>query len=147
LILDLRSVHIQQATITTLHVNIHVTTKQLVYSNNVSFHQPIRVNPHSQLSGKRPRDSPQGGSHNWNPLGRPPLDPHVRLYKWSAPNPRMFMPPLYQPIIVQSKRTNKLPYWELQYPTYMKDISHDVHIRIFKKTIKANDETIGGWYN
>jgi hypothetical protein len=63
LIIDLESVHIQQAT-TTLHVNIHVVTIQLVYHNNVSFHQPIKVNPHSQLSGKRPRDLLGGGSHN-----------------------------------------------------------------------------------
>jgi len=114
--------------------------------NYVSFHQPIRVNPHSQRSGKRPRDL-LGGSHNWNPPWRLAFDPHVKLYIWLAPDPRMFMPPWYQPIIVQSKPTNKLPYWKLQYPTYIKAINHDAHIRIFKKAIKANDETIEGWYH
>ncbi len=63
-ILDPRSVHIQQATPTTLLVNIHVATKQIVYGNGISFCQPIRVNPHSQPSGKPPRDSPGGGSRN-----------------------------------------------------------------------------------
>jgi hypothetical protein len=31
---------------------------------------------------------------------------------------------------------------KLQYPTYVKNINPDVHIRIFKKTIKANGETM-----
>jgi hypothetical protein len=30
----------------------------------------------------------------------------------------------------------------LQYPTYVKDIDLDAHIRVFKKTIKANDEIV-----
>jgi hypothetical protein len=29
---------------------------------------------------------------------------------------------------------------KLQYPTYVKDIDFDVHIRVFKKTIKTNGE-------
>jgi hypothetical protein len=35
-----------------------------------------------------------------------------------------------------------LPYKKLQYPTYVKDINSDVHIRMFKKAIKVNGETI-----
>jgi len=31
------------------------------------------------------------------------------LKKWLAPNPKIFMPSWYPPIIVQSKPTNKLP--------------------------------------
>jgi hypothetical protein len=54
----------------------------------------------------------------------------------------MFMPPWYPLIVIRFKPTNKLPYWKLQYPTYMKDIDHDAHIIIFKKTIKANGETM-----
>jgi hypothetical protein len=41
-----------------------------------------------------------------------------------------------------SELTTKLPYKKLQYPTYVKDTNSDVHIRMFKKTIKANGETI-----
>jgi hypothetical protein len=41
-----------------------------------------------------------------------------------------------------SEPTTKLPYKKLQYPTYVKDIDFDVHIRVFKKAIKANGETI-----
>jgi hypothetical protein len=57
---------------------------------------------------------------------------------------RMFIPPWYQPHVVQnvSKPTTKLPYRKLQYPTYVKDIDLDVHIRVFKKAIKANGETM-----
>jgi len=54
----------------------------------------------------------------------------------------MFMPPWYQPIIVQSKPTNKLPYQKFQYPIYVKDNNHDVNIRIFNKAIGTNDETM-----
>jgi hypothetical protein len=31
---------------------------------------------------------------------------------------------------------------KLQYPTYIKDINPDAHIRVFKKAIKANGETV-----
>ncbi len=31
---------------------------------------------------------------------------------------------------------------KLQYPTYVKDINLNVHIRVFKKVIKANGETL-----
>jgi len=40
------------------------------------------------------------------------------------------------------KPTNKLPYKKLQYPTYVKDTDLDVHIKVFKKAIKANGETM-----
>jgi hypothetical protein len=66
-------------------------------------------------------------------LKRPPLDPHVGLYKWLAFDPNMFMPPWYQPIIVQFKPTNKLPYWKLQYPTYVKDTNHDAQHQSFEE--------------
>ncbi len=35
-----------------------------------------------------------------------------------------------------------MPYNKLQYPSYVKNIDLDVHIRIFKKTIKVNGETM-----
>jgi len=38
--------------------------------------------------------------------------------------------------------TTKLPYRKLQYPTYVKDIDLDVHIRVFKKGIKIKGEIV-----
>ncbi len=40
------------------------------------------------------------------------------------------------------KPTTKLPYKKLQYQTYVKDTNSDVHIRVFKKAIKASGETM-----
>jgi len=67
------------------------------------------------LGGEPPRGSSYGGllggkSPNRNQLKGPPLDPPIRLYKWTTPHPRIFMPPWYQPVAVQFKPTNKLPY-------------------------------------
>jgi hypothetical protein len=64
------------------------------------------------------------------------------FYRWHAPDPRMFLPPRYPPIAVWSKPTSKLPYWKLQYPTYVKDNDHDAHIKIFKKKVKVNGKTM-----
>jgi hypothetical protein len=36
----------------------------------------------------------------------------------------------------------QLPYWKPQYLTYVKDIDPNVHIKVFKKVIKANIETM-----
>jgi hypothetical protein len=52
------------------------------------------------------------------------------------------MPPWYPSITIQFERTNNLPYQKLQYPTYVKDINLDVHIKIFKKIIKTNGEIV-----
>jgi hypothetical protein len=41
-----------------------------------------------------------------------------------------------------SKPTTKLPYKKLQYLTYVKDTNLDAHIRVFKKAIKINGETM-----
>jgi endo-1,4-beta-mannosidase len=56
----------------------------------------------------------------------------------------MFIPPWYQPPVVQyvPELATKLPYRKLQYPTYVKDIDLDAHIRVFEKTIKANGKTM-----
>jgi hypothetical protein len=56
----------------------------------------------------------------------------------------MFIPPWYQRLVVQLilEPTTKLPYRKLQYPTYVKDIHPDAHIRVFKKAIKANGEMV-----
>jgi hypothetical protein len=84
----------------------------------------------------------KGGSPYQNPLGEPPPSPPIGFYGWQAPNPRIFMPPWYQSVLIQSEPTNKLPYWKLQYPTYVKDTNLGMHNRIFKKSIKANGETM-----
>jgi hypothetical protein len=52
------------------------------------------------------------------------------------------MPPWYQLVLVQFEPTSKLSYHEFQYPTYVKDINLDAHIRFFKKVIKANAKTM-----
>jgi len=56
----------------------------------------------------------------------------------------MFIPPWYQPPIVQHvlDLATKLPYKKLQYPTYVKDTNLDAHIKVFKKAIKANGEIV-----
>jgi hypothetical protein len=56
----------------------------------------------------------------------------------------MFIPPWYQPLVVQLvlEPTTKLPYRKLQYPTYVKYIDPSVHIKVFKKAIKVNGETM-----
>ncbi len=89
-----------------------------------------RVNTHPQPCGKLLRNSPKGGSPNQDPLGGPP------------PNLKMFLPRWYPLVTIRSEPTSKLPYQKLKYPTYMKDISLNVHIRVFKKAIKANKETL-----
>jgi hypothetical protein len=57
-----------------------------------------------------------------------------------ALDPRIFMPSWCPQIVIRSKPTNKFPYRKFQYPTYVKDTNLDVHIRVFKKTIKVNKE-------
>jgi hypothetical protein len=56
----------------------------------------------------------------------------------------MFIPPWCQPPIVQlvAKLTTKLPYKKLRYPTYVIDIDSNAHIKVFKKAIKTNGETM-----
>ncbi len=72
-------------------------------------------------------------------FGPPPIGSFI----WLTPYPHMFIPPWYQ-LLVQhvSEPTTKLPYKKLQYPTYVKDVDLDVHIKVFKKAIKTNGETM-----
>jgi hypothetical protein len=83
--------------------------------------------------------SPKG-----DPLGGPPFNPPIGSFEWPILNPHMFIPPWYQQHVVQPilEPTTKLPYKKLQYPTYVKNINLDVHIKVFKKAIKANGETM-----
>ncbi len=52
------------------------------------------------------------------------------------------MPPWYPSVAVQFEPTSKLPHQKFQYPTYVKDIDRDAHIRVLKKTIKVHGETM-----
>jgi hypothetical protein len=76
--------------------------------------------------------------------GKPPFNPHVTSFGWLTPNLCMFIPPWYQPHVVQpiSEPATNRPYNKLHYQTYVKDIDPNAHIRIFKKAIKANSETM-----
>ncbi len=138
---------VPQATIVVLPIKIHVTTRLLVYGNGVPILQPRKVNSYPRpsgepLGGSPNGGSPGGGSFDRNPARGLPPNPHVRIYGWQALDPMIFMPPSYQPVLVLSKPTSKLPYQKLQYPTYVKDINPNDHIRVFKKTIRANGEIV-----
>jgi hypothetical protein len=100
--------------------------------------------PHRPPDGGQLGDSFRGSSFEKHPLGGPPFNPHVGFYGWPTLDPCMFIPPRYpQPIIqLVPKPITKLPYRKLQYPTYVKDTNLDVHIKVFKKAIKANGETM-----
>jgi hypothetical protein len=96
------------------------------------------------LNGGQPGNSSKGSSPRGNPLGEPPFNPLVGSFGWPKLDPCMFIPPWYQPPIVQpiSEPTTKLPYKKQQYPTYVKYTDPNVHIIVFKKTIKVNGETM-----
>jgi hypothetical protein len=46
-----------------------------------------------------------------------------------------------------TKTNNETTIQKLQYPTYVKDTNHDAHIKVFKKAIKANGETMEANFN
>ncbi len=89
-------------------------------------------------------DSFGGSSPKGDPPREPTFNPPIGSFGWLALDSRVFVPPWYQPLVMQlvSKPITKLPYRKLQYPTYVKDIDPDAHIRVFKKAIKANGETV-----
>jgi hypothetical protein len=92
------------------------------------------------LGDDSPSDrSPKGKSPKGDPLGISPFNPP---YGWLAPNAMMFMPPWYPSIVIWLEQTSKLPSKKLQYPTYIKDIALNVHIRVFKNAIKENMEIV-----
>jgi len=99
---------------------------------------------HQPPDGGQLGDSFRGSSPRGDPPKKPLVNPHVGYFGWPTPSPHMFIPPWYQPLIVQlvSEPTTKLPYKKLQYPTYVKNTDPNAHIRIFKKAIKANGEIV-----
>jgi hypothetical protein len=66
-------------------------------------------------------------------LGEPPFNPHVASFGWPTPNPHMFIPPWYRPVVVQLilEPTTKPPYRKLQYPIYVNNSDPDAHIKVF----------------
>jgi hypothetical protein len=119
--------HVQQLVITLMPTIVQVTTSLPTYVPKCYDHQRT-----------------DGGQLGNSPKGDPPFNPHVASFGWLAPDPRMFIPPWYQPPIVQPvlELATKPPYKKLQYPTYIRDTGLDVHIRVVKKEIKANGETM-----
>ncbi len=77
-------------------------------------------------------------------MREPPFNPPIESFGWLTPNPRMFISPWYQSLVVQlvSELVTKLPYKKLQYPTYVKDTNPNAHIKVLKKAIKVNGETM-----
>jgi hypothetical protein len=81
-----------------------LTTKRVITS--LSTYVPIGF-AHHPLDGRQLGDSPRGDL-----LGRPPFNPHVGSFGWPTLDPCMFIPPWYQPPIMQPipKPTMKLLY-------------------------------------
>jgi hypothetical protein len=103
-----------------------------------------RGSDHQPLNGGQFGNSPRRSSSGGDSPGKPPFNPHVRSFEWLTPNLYMFIAPWYQPPVMQpiEEPTTKLPYRKLQYPIYVIDINPHVHIRVFKKAIKANGEVV-----
>jgi hypothetical protein len=99
------------------------------------------------MGGEPPRGSPngrspRGGMFDQCPLGGLPPDPLLGFYGLPTLDSRIFMPPWYPSIVGQFEPTSKLPYQKFQYPTYVKHNNPNAHIRVFKKKIKANGQTM-----
>jgi hypothetical protein len=121
---------VQQPMITSMLTIVQFTTSLPTYVPRCFDHQPS--------DGGQPGDSPGGSSHGGNQPREPFFNPHVGSFGWPTFNLRMFIPPWYQPLVMQHvlEPMTKLPYMKLQHPTYVKDIDLDVHIKVFKKDIK-----------
>jgi len=117
-----------------LVITLVLTTIQITIS--LSIHIPKGFD-HQSPNGGQPGNSPRGDL-----LGKPPFNPLVGPFGWPTPDPHMFIPPWHQPPIVQlvSKPITKLLYMKLQYPTYVKNIDPNAHIKMFKKAVKSNGE-------
>jgi len=91
-------------------------------TSNLPPHIPRGFN-HQPSDGKQCGDSFGGSSLEGNSPREPPFNPLIRPFGWPTLEPCMFIPPWYQPFVVQpmSELTTKLPYMKLQYPTYVKD--------------------------
>jgi hypothetical protein len=127
---------VQKPIIAPMPTIVHVTSSLTIHIPKGSDHQPS--------NGGQLGDSPRGSSSEGDLLKEPPFNPPIGSYGWLAPNPRMFIPPWYQPPVVQpmSEPATKLPYRELQHPTYVKDTSLDAHIKVFKSEKKTNGEIV-----
>jgi hypothetical protein len=95
--------HVQHVT-APIPITIQGNTLLPTYVPKGSAHQPP--------DGGQPKDSPRESSPKGNPLGGPPFNPPIGSYRWPTPNPHMFIPPWYQPLVMQlvPKPATKLPY-------------------------------------
>jgi hypothetical protein len=84
---------IQQPVTAPIPTTIQVTTNLPTYVPRGSTRQP--------LNGGQPGDSPRKSSPRGDLHGAPPFNPLVGSFGWPTPNSRMFIPPWYQPFVVQ----------------------------------------------
>jgi hypothetical protein len=127
---------IQQPIIALVPTTVQITTSLPIHIPKGSDHQPS--------DGGQPTDSLRGSSHGRDPFGKPPFNPLVGHVGWPALDSHMIIPLWYQPPVMQLvlEPTTKLPYMKLQYPTYVKEINLNAHIKVLKKGIKASGEII-----
>jgi hypothetical protein len=95
-------------TIAPINIDIHQI------SNNLLTHVPRGGSIHQPSNERQLEDSPRS-SHGAYTHGKPPINPHVKLFGWPALDPHMFIPSCYLPPILQHvpKPTTKLPYRKL----------------------------------
>jgi hypothetical protein len=127
---------VQQLVIITTPTIIHDNTSLPTYVPKGFVHQPP--------DGRQHEDSHGRSSLRRDPLKGPPFNPSFGSFGWPTCDPCTFIPSWYQPLIIQlvPKPATKLPYRKLQYPTYVKDTDPDAHMKVFKRAIKANGETV-----
>ncbi len=126
-------------TTTPINIEIHQIGDKL------STHVPRKIFVHHPLNGGQPRDSPKWSSPRGYPFGGPPFNPHVGSNGSSQHlihtclchhGFRQLLHNMYE-----SKQPN-CPYKKLQYPTNVKDLDPNAHIKVLKKAIKDNGETM-----
>jgi hypothetical protein len=84
---------VQQPITTLVSTTVQVTISLPTYVHRGSAHHPP--------NGGQAKYSPKGSSLKGDLHGGPPFNPLVRTYGWPALNPCMFIPPWYQPLVVQ----------------------------------------------
>ncbi len=114
---------------------IQITTSLPTHIPKGSDHQPP--------NGGQPRDSLGISSHGGDPLKEPPFNPPVGSFGWPTPYLHMLYHHGINHLLCNLFQ-NQPPaaIQKLQYPIYVKDTDPNVHIRVFKKAIKTNGETL-----
>ncbi len=78
---------------------------------NLLIHIPKGFD-HRPPNGGQLGNSPRGSSSKGDPPIEPPFNPPIGSFGWLTHNPCMFIPPWYQPHVMQHvvKLKTKLPY-------------------------------------